>query len=191
MASSSRSRAHYYLRTGQRESYCAYSHSWHHSSHYSYSNSAPNYSRPTYCGAKATAHSPPWPRGRWSSSGQCPPWYTPDCPRPGSRPASPPSSLWSRWPRCSHKWASSRPSTSQPRTVSCWWRSGPSCCRSSCYCCGCCRRQRMRWRPEMGNCYLKKKSITNYITNNFYTKKLALSVEVIGLTKANCPVTNY
>ena len=24
--------------------------------------------------------------------------------------------------------------------------------------------------PEMGNCYLKKKSITNYITNYFYTK---------------------
>jgi len=26
----------------------------------------------------------------------------------------------------------------------------------------------------------KKKSITNYITNYFYTKKLALSIEVIG-----------
>ena len=24
--------------------------------------------------------------------------------------------------------------------------------------------------PEMGNCYLKKKSITNYITNCFFTK---------------------
>ncbi len=40
--------------------------------------------------------------------------------------------------------------------------------------------------PEMGNCYLKKKSITNYITNCFYTKQLALSIEVIGLKK---PIT--
>jgi hypothetical protein len=32
----------------------------------------------------------------------------------------------------------------------------------------------------------KKKSITNFITNYFYTKKLALSIEVIGLKK---PIT--
>ncbi len=38
----------------------------------------------------------------------------------------------------------------------------------------------------MGNCYLKNKSITNYITNYFYTKQLALSIEVVGLKK---PIT--
>ncbi len=43
----------------------------------------------------------------------------------------------------------------------------------------------------MGNCYLKKKSITNYITNYFYAKYLALSIEVIGLKKTitQLPIT--
>jgi len=40
-------------------------------------------------------------------------------------------------------------------------------------------------KTEMGYFYLKK-SITNYIANYFYTKQLALSIEVIGLKK---PIT--
>jgi len=43
----------------------------------------------------------------------------------------------------------------------------------------------------MGNCYLKKKSITNYNTNYFYSKQFALLIEVIGLKKliTQLPIT--